>query len=141
MLGHCLEQDSLLKGGRRRPPGLASAEWVENVADRKEVISVMNDLSQSILAKCMGTRDDEQYVDSSEVEEAWKPTGGTNDGSGAPLRRADVVVEVVPPPPEGKCTQDAEEANPLGPPGLVVGEGEQKDEPLKDVSVAINDFQ
>ena len=82
MLGHCLEQDSLLKGGRRRPPGPASAEWVENGADRKEVISVMNGLSKSILAKCMGTRDDEQYVDSFEVEEAKKPTGDTDDSSG-----------------------------------------------------------
>ena len=47
------------------------------------------------------------------------------------MRRASVVVEVPPPPPEGQGIQNTEEANPLGPPGLVVGEGAQKDVTVK----------
>ena len=55
--------------------------WAEHGADRKEVISVMNGLSESILAKCIGTREEEQDSDSSEVEEQKKPTGDSDDTS------------------------------------------------------------
>ena len=85
--------------GQRVDSAEGCEEWVENGSDRKGVISVMNGWSESILAKCIGTREEEQYTDSSEVEEEKKPTGDTDDSSDAPLRRVDVVVEEVPPPP------------------------------------------
>ena len=102
----------------------------------------MNGMPESILAKCICTREEEQDTDGSEVQEEKKPTGGTDDSSGALLGRVDVVVDEVPlPPTKRQCIQNAEEANAPGPPGLVVGEEEQKDEPMEDVSVAVNDFQ
>ena len=44
-----------------------------------------------------------------------------------------------PPPHDGQCIQNSEEANPPGPLGLVNRETEQNDEHMEDVGVAAND--
>ena len=88
-------------------------------ASRKDVINVTNGLSKSILDKCIGKRVEEQFSDStlpdSEVKEE-KPMGDPDDSS--LFRWTD--------------DQNGEVSNPLGPPDLVVGEGEQKDAPMED---------
>ena len=75
---------------------------------------------------------EEQESDSSDAAEGNKPTGDTDDSPSALLRDAGEVVEEGPPPPhEGHCIQNAEEANPPGPSGLV----------LENESLVADDFQ
>ena len=107
--------------GQRGDRAESWQDWVEDGADRKELISGMGDISKDILAKCIDARQEEQDSEGldSEVEDENEdmPTCDTDD---------EVVEEVRPPPPEGQCSQNAEEANPPGSPGFAACEGEQK---------------
>ena len=84
----CEDYPDLPVPGQRIDRAQASDEWVEEGADRPEVICVMSVLHKGILAKCVDAREEEQApADKSELEVGKNFTGDSDDTS-------DVGVEV-----------------------------------------------
>ena len=90
-----------------------------------KVIRDMSRISKGIFVKCMDAREEEQDSTEKSVLEVERKLAGDSDDStdfvvDLPLRRAEVVVdEVPPPPPEGQSIQNSGKAKTLGPPGLL----------------------
>ena len=70
----------------------------------------MSNISQGILAKCIDAREEEQdFTDKCELEVERKPTGDQDDssnfGADVPRRRAELVVDELPPPPKDNVSR------------------------------------